>query len=140
MWNPQKAVARSLQVVLATVSVLLLVFYFFAVIPFCYLPSTKIQILFLYPFLYWVFCVISSFTFFRGRALIISGIIAHVGLIPLIVWSLINDAGLLGVFFTGFALFWGLMCVARLAEDEDRARRQRRAEQIVAPERGRLLL
>src|SRR2546430_15632056 len=119
MWNPQKAVARTLQVVLAAVSVLLLVFYFFAVIPFlAYLPSTKIQILFLYPFLYWVFCVVSSFTFLRGHALIISGVIANVGLIPLIVWSLVNDAALLGVFFTGFALFWGLMCVARLAEDD----------------------
>ena len=92
--------------------------------------------LFLYPFLYWVFCVISSFTFVRGRALIISGIIANVGLIPLIVWCLMNDVGLLGVFFTGFALLWCLMCVARLAEDEDRARRQRRAEQVIGPERG----
>lgn len=135
MWNPQKAVARSLQAVLAAVSVLLLAFYLFAVIPFlAYFPSTKIQILFLYPFLYWVFCIVSSFTFLRGRALIISGVIANVGLIPLIVWSLINDAGLLGVFFTGFALFWWLMCIARLAEDEARARKQRRAEQIVEPE------
>ncbi len=119
-----------------SVSRFLLIFYFFAlaaVLP--WEPSSLGQILLLYPLPYWAYCIFSCFGILRGRALIVSGIIAHVALVPLIVWLLMNRDELIAIFFTGFALLWCWMCVARLAEDEDHALKRGRAEQIVEPER-----
>jgi len=65
----------------------------------------------------------------------VSGTIANVGLVPLIIWLLMNKGALVAVLFSAFALLWCWMCVARLADDADRALKQMRAEQIVGGER-----
>jgi hypothetical protein len=136
MWNPQTALARTLRIAVGILSTLLLIFYFFAlaaVLP--WEPSSLGQILLLYPLPYWAYCIFSCFGILRGRALVLSGTIANVGLVPLIVWLLMNKGELIAVFFTGYALVWCWMSIACLAEDEDRAMKQRRAEEIVGPER-----
>ena len=136
MWNPQTALARTLRIAVGILSTLLIIFYFFAlaaVLP--WEPSSLGQILLLYPLPYWAYCIFSCFGILRGRALFVSGIIANVALVPLIVWLLMNRDELIAIFFTGYALLWCWMCVARLAEDEDHALKRRRAEQIVEPER-----
>ena len=135
MWNPQTALARTLRIAVGLLSTLLLIFCFFAlaaVLP--WEPSSLGQILLLYPLPYWAYCIFSCFGILRGRALIVSGIIANVALVPLILWLLMNRDELIAIFFTGFALLWCWMCVARLAEDEDRAMKQRLAEEIIGPQ------
>ncbi|MDQ2938859.1 MAG: hypothetical protein M3R67_15365 [Acidobacteriota bacterium] len=123
MWrSPQTALARTLRGAIGIVSGLLLVFYYFvaaAVVP--WEPSSIGQTLLLYPVPYFAYCVFSCFGFVRGRGLVLSGIIAHVGLGIFIVWLLMNKGILAAFLFSAFALLWCWMCIARLAEDADRA-------------------
>ena len=135
MWNPQTALARTLRIAVGMLATLLLILYFFALaVVLSWEPSSLGQILLLYPIPYWAYCIFSCFGILRGRALVVSGTIANVGLVPLIVWLLLNKGELVAVLFTAFALLWCWMCIARLAEDEDRALKQGRAEQIVGSE------
>jgi len=123
MWRtPQAALARTLRGAIGILSGLLLVFYYFvaaAVVP--WEPSSVGQILLMYPLLYFAYCIFSCFGFLRGRALVISGAIAHFGLVAFIIWLLMNKGALVAFLFLAFALLWCWMCVARLAEDADRA-------------------
>lgn len=131
MWNPQTALARTLRIAVGILSTLLLIFYFLALAAvLSWEPSSLGQILLLYPLPYWAYCIFSCFGTLRGRALVVSGAIANVGLVPLIVWLLVNKGELLAFLFSAFALLWCWMCVAHLAEDEDRNMKLRRAEQI----------
>jgi len=136
MWRtPQTALANTLRVIVGVVSGLLLAFYYFvaaSVVP--WEPSSVGQILLLYPLPYFLYCILSCFGFIRGRGLVVSGALAHIGLVVFIVWLLMRHGALPAFLFSAFALIWCWMCVARLAEDENRAVNQRRAEQIVGPE------
>ena len=123
MWRTsQSALAHTLRVAISIVSGLLLAFYFLvaaAVVP--WEPSVIGQILLLYPLPYFAYCIFSCLGFVRGRGLVISGAIAHAGLLVLIIWSLFHKGSLLAFLFSAFALLWCWMCVARLAEEPDRA-------------------
>ena len=137
MWtSPQTALAHTLRWAVGILSTLLILFYYFvlaAVLP--WEPSSLGQLLLAYPLLYFAYCILSCFGVLRGRALVVSGTIANVGLVPLIIWLLMNKGALVAVLFSAFALLWCWMCVARLADDADRALKQMRAEQIVGGER-----
>jgi len=123
MWrNPQTALARTLRLAVGIVSALLLLFYYFvatSVVP--WEPSSIGQIFLLYPLLYFAYCVLSCFGFVRGRGLVKSGAIAHVCLVALIIWLLMNKGALAAFLFLAFALLWCWMCVARLAADAEPA-------------------
>lgn len=137
MLNPQRAVALALKLVLSFASVVLMVWYAMA-LPFALygvngLPALLIA---LYPFVYWAFCVFTCFRILRGRVLVTSGIVANLGLVPLIAWSFLNRGeALIGILFITFIFFWALMCAARLDEDEYR-KKHNAAEHVVGSERG----
>lgn len=121
MWRtPQTALADTLRVVVGIVSGLLLALSFFvasAVVP--WEPSFIGQVLLLYPLPYFAYCIVSCLGFVHGRGMVVSGIVAHVGLVVLIVWLLLNKGALAAFLFSGFALLWSWMCVARLAADAE---------------------
>jgi len=123
MWRtPQSAIANTLRVIVGVVSGLLLAFYYLvaaSVVP--WEPSSLGQILLLYPLPYFLYCILSCFGFIRGRGLVISGAIAQVCLVALIIWLLINKGALAAFLFSAFALLWCWMCVARLAADAEPA-------------------
>ena len=120
--TPQAALARTLRGAIGIVSGLLLVFYYFvaaALVP--WEPTSIGQILLLYPLPYFAYCIVSCLGFLRGRWLVISGVIAHVGLAALIIWLLLSKGALSALLFSGFALLWSWMCVARLAGEAEPA-------------------
>ena len=123
MWRtPQSALAHTLRVAIGIASGLLLAFYFFvaaAVVP--WEPSFIGQILLLYPLPYFAYCIFSCSGLVRGRGLVISGSIAHAGLLVFIIWLLMHKGALAAFLFSAFALLWCWMCVARLAEEPDRS-------------------
>ena len=123
MWRTREtALANTLRLAVGIVSGLLLVFYFFVaatVVP--WEPSSIGQLLLLYPLPYFAYCVFSCFGFVRGRGLVLSGAIAHVGLVALIIWLLMSKGALAAFLFSGFALLWCWMCIARLAADAELA-------------------
>jgi hypothetical protein len=127
MWNPTKAVSRTLQVTFAGLSIVLFISYLFLLINLHVpIPPSSIWLVALFPLPYWAFCAFTSFAIRPGRFLVTLGIAVHGALVPLIVWFLLHGAALLAVFFCGYGLLWYLVYITR------------RAEQIVGPERRQL--
>ena len=73
----------------------------------------------LYPLVYLAYCFFSCFKFIRGRALIISGVVANLGLLPLIVWALSRKGEEpAAVIFIAFIITWTLMCLGRIYSEK----------------------
>ena len=109
-----------LKITLCWASALLFIWYWLA------LPAVLygVQGLFaiavgLYPLVYLAYCVFSCSKFIRGRALVISGAVANLSLLPLIVWALSHEGEEpVAVIFIAFIITWTLMCVGRIQSEK----------------------
>ena len=73
----------------------------------------------LYPLIYLAYCFFSCFKFIKGRALIISGVIANLGLLPLIFGSLSHKGEKpIAVIFIAFIITWALMYIGRIQSEK----------------------
>ena len=71
--------------------------------------SGRMVVLLVSPFLYFGYCLLSSFGFWRGPSLLIGGIIAHLAVVPFLL-RLYHD----GVPLFGFPIVILALCWARM--------------------------
>jgi hypothetical protein len=72
-------------------------------------PTGGMIVLLASPFLYFGYCLLSSFGYWRGASLLIGGIIAHLAIIPFVVRVIRDDVPLFGVPVIILALYWAGM-------------------------------
>jgi hypothetical protein len=75
--------------------------------------SSSAWIPFLMPFVYFTFCFITSFRFFRGPFLLLSGIVAHLIVVPFYYHAVRDRMGLIAIVPLILALCWFCMCLQR---------------------------
>jgi hypothetical protein len=115
-----KTLVNGLRLLLMSVSILMFCWYILA-LPYVLLgvKGFLANAVGLYPFLYWAFCVLSCFNILRGRLLVTLGMVANIGLSPLIVWSLSHKGEWpIALICGAFIILWSLMCAGRLYSEK----------------------
>jgi hypothetical protein len=115
-----KNLTQTLKIILCAASALGFLWYLLALQYVLYgLQGLLANAIGLYPLIYLGYCFFSCFKFISGRVLVISGVIANLGLLPLIVWSLSHKGEeLIAVIFIAFIIMWTLMCIGRIQSEK----------------------
>jgi hypothetical protein len=82
------------------------------------MPAWNVYVL-MFPLIYLPFCILSCLSFFRGRVLVVSGILMHLALVIWIVVGVLNTRYTnIDSIFIGFAVLWIALVTLRFTSGD----------------------
>ena len=82
-------------------------------------PVSALWFFIVLPFVYLMFCFVTSFPYFRGRGVFYSGIAAHIMILPFLILSFFSgEMAIIGLLGLGMSAAWFVMYSKRGSRSE----------------------